>query len=87
LDTDDPEPHYELAKLHARKGEKDAAVQELEKIVGLNTHFAQAYYQLYRLYADQGETGKSAEAEQIYERLRQERGQAVRKLMVRVRER
>jgi predicted Zn-dependent protease len=87
LDGDDPEPHYELAKLLARKGEKEAAVQELQKIVGVNSHYAQAYYQLYRLYAGQGKNEESAEAEQAFERLRQERGQAVRKLLVRVRER
>jgi len=87
LDPDDPEPHYELAKLLSRKGEKEAAVKELQKIVGVNSHYAQAYYQLYRLYAEQGKNEESAEAEQAFERLRQERGQAVRKLLVRVRER
>jgi tetratricopeptide (TPR) repeat protein len=87
LDTDDPEPHYELAKLLARKGEKDAAVQELEKITASNTHFAQAYYQLYRLYAERGETAKSVEAQRLYEQLRQQRGQAIRKMLVQIRER
>lgn len=87
LDTDDPEPHYELAKLYAGRGEKKAAVQELEKIITVNTHFAKAYYQLYRLYAERGDAGKSAEAERLYEQLRQERGQTVRKLLVQVRER
>lgn len=86
LDRDDPEPHYELAKLLARKGEKEAAIRELQKIVVVKSHYAQAYYQLYRLYAEQGKSEESAEAEQVFERLRQERGQAVRKLLVRVRE-
>jgi tetratricopeptide (TPR) repeat protein len=87
LDADDPEPHYELAKLYARKGEKETAVQELEKITKEDTHFARAYYQLYRLYAQRGDTEKSAEAEKIYEQLRKERGQASLKLLVQIRER
>lgn len=87
LDANDPEPHYELAKLHARKGEKEAAVQELEKIVAVNAEFGQAYYQLYRLYAERGDSEKSGEAEQIYRRLQRERGRAVRKLLVEVRAR
>lgn len=87
LDNHDPEPHYELAKLLGQRGNKEASLRELENIVSVSPQFGPAYYQLYRIYSAKGEIGRSKEAKQAYERIRTERGQAIRKLLVEVRQR
>jgi len=88
LRTEDPGPHYELAKLLAKKGDKEAALRELEQIIKAHPDFGPAYYQLYRLYREKGATGKSVEAQQAHARIQaSEREQVTRKLLLEVRQR
>ncbi len=87
LEPADPEVHYELAKLLLERKDHQAALRELEAAVHADADFGPAYYQLYRLYREKGETDKSKQAQREYERLRAQRGQAVRKLLVEVRQR
>jgi tetratricopeptide (TPR) repeat protein len=86
LDPADPAARYELAKLLLDRGEKQAALAELEATVRANPDYGQAYYQLFRLYLEYGQTEKSQQAKQQYERLRERRGDAVQKLLVEVRQ-
>jgi len=88
LRAEDPGPHYELAKLLAKKGDKDAALKELDQIVKLHPDFGPAYYQLYRLYRERKDIGKSQEAQQAHARIQaKEREQTARKLLLEVRQR
>ena len=61
LSDSEPEADYELAKLLAKQGKKDASRLELEKIVRQNPDFGPAHYQLSRLYREKGELAKSGE--------------------------
>jgi tetratricopeptide (TPR) repeat protein len=86
LGAEEPGPHYELAKLLAGRGEKSAALRELETLVKNNADFGPAYYQLYRLYREEGDAGKSKEAQQAYQAIQaKERQQVTRKLLLNVR--
>jgi predicted Zn-dependent protease len=87
LDPNDPEPRYDFAKLLLARGDRQTALGELEAAVHADQDFGPAYYQLYRLYRDRGQSEKSSQALHEYERLRAKRGQAVRKLLVEVRQR
>jgi tetratricopeptide (TPR) repeat protein len=88
LRAEDPGPHYELAKLLAKKGDKEAALRELEQIIKAHPDFGPAYYQLYRLYREKGAIGKSVEAQQAHARIQaSEREQVTRKLLLEVRQR
>ncbi len=88
LRAEDPGPHYELAKLLAKKGDKDAAVKELDQIVKAHPDFGPAYYQLYRLYRERKDVAKSQEAQQAHARIQaKEREQTARKLLLEVRQR
>jgi predicted Zn-dependent protease len=87
LAPDEPAPRYELAKLLLERGDKQGGLAELQAIVQANPDFGQAYYQLYRLYQEKGENEKSRQAKRQYESLRTQRGQAVKKLLVEVRQR
>lgn len=88
LRAEDPGPHYELAKLMAKKGDKEAALRELEQIVKAHPDFGPAYYHLYRLYREKGTIEKSVEAKQAYARIKaSEREQVTRKLLLEVRQR
>lgn len=87
LEPADPDVRYELAKLLLERKDGQAALRELEAAVQADPDFGPAYYQLYRLYRERGETEKSKEALREYERLRAQRGQAVRRLLVEVRQR
>jgi tetratricopeptide (TPR) repeat protein len=88
LRAEEPGPHYELAKLLANKGDKEAALRELEQIVRAHPDFGPAYYQLYRLYRAKGTIEKSLEAKQAYARIKaSERDQVTRKLLLQVRQR
>jgi tetratricopeptide (TPR) repeat protein len=88
LGSEEPGPHYELAKLLAGKGEKVEALRELETLVQSSADFGPAYYQLYRLYREEGNTGKSKEAQEAYRRIEaRERQQVTRKLLLDVRQR
>lgn len=88
LRAEDPGPHYELAKLLAKKGDKDAALRELDQIVKAHPDFGPAYYQLYRLYRERKDTGKSLEAKQAHARIQaKERELTARKLLLEVRQR
>jgi tetratricopeptide (TPR) repeat protein len=86
LDPADPNSRYELAKVLVARGDKRNALAELESIVRVNPEFGPAYYHLYRLYRESGETEKSRQAEQQYQRLRAGRGEAVQKLVVEIRQ-
>jgi tetratricopeptide (TPR) repeat protein len=86
LNHNDPEPHYELAKLLARQGKKEDSLLEFERIVQSRPDFGPAYYQLARLYRERGELEKSNEAQKAHERIRQkERDKVMRRLLVEVR--
>ena len=88
LNPEDPGPHYEWAKLLARKGEKDAALRELERLTKASPDFGPAYYQLFRLYREKGDLAKSKEAREAHDRIQaQERAQLTRKLLLEVRQR
>lgn len=87
LEPAEPEVRYELAKLLLERKDHQAALREFESAVHADPDFGPAYYQLYRLYRERGETEKSKQAQREYERLRAQRGQAVRKLLVEVRQR
>jgi tetratricopeptide (TPR) repeat protein len=87
LNNDDPEPHYELAKLLLRQGEKDDSLQVLEKIVQSWPDFGPAYYQLARLYRERGEMAKSNKAKEAHDRIRQKRGADIRKMIVEIQQR
>jgi predicted Zn-dependent protease len=87
LDPSDPEVRYELAKVLLERHDQPAALRELEAAIHADPDFGPAYYQLYRLYRESGETEKSQQALKEYERLRAQRGQAIRKLLVEVRQR
>jgi tetratricopeptide (TPR) repeat protein len=87
LNNDDPEPHYELAKLLLRQGEKDESLQALEKIVQSWPDFGPAYYQLARLYRERGETEKSNEAQRAHDRIRQKRDTVTKRMIVEIQQR
>ncbi len=88
LRTEDPGPHYELAKLLAKKGDREAALRELKQIIKAHPDFGPAYYQLYRLYREKGAIEKSVEAQQAHARIQaSEREQVTRKLLLEVRQR
>jgi hypothetical protein len=88
LGAQEPGPHYELAKILAGKGEKSEALRELQTLVKNCADFGPAYYQLYRLYREEGNAGKSKDAQQAYQRIQaREREQVVRKLLLDVRQR
>jgi DNA-binding SARP family transcriptional activator len=88
LRAEDPGPHYELAKVLAKKGDKEAALRELEQVIKAHPDFGPAYYQLYRLYRESGTIEKSVEAKQAYARIKaSEREQVTRKLLLEVRQR
>jgi tetratricopeptide (TPR) repeat protein len=88
LSNGDPEPHYELAKLLLRQGEKDESLQALEKIVQVWPNFGPAYYQLARLYRERGKIDKSNEAQKAHDRIRQkERDTVMKRMIVEIRQR
>ena len=71
-----------------KKGDKDAALRELDQIVKAHPDFGPAYYQLYRLYRERKDIGKSREAQQAHARIQaKERELTVRKLLLEVRQR
>lgn len=69
LSDSEPEADYELAKLLAKQGKKDASRLELEKIVRQNPDFGPAHYQLSRLYREKGELAKSGEEQKSFDRI------------------
>jgi predicted Zn-dependent protease len=86
LDSSDPEPRYELAKLLLVKGDKSGSAQELEALIKVSPDYGQAYYRLYQLYKDRGDFENSKEALEVYQQLRAQRGLPVRGLIVKVRQ-
>jgi len=88
LAPEEPGPYYEWAKLLAKKGEKDEALRELERLTKVSPDFGPAYYQLFRLYREKGDLAKSKEAREAHDRIQaQEREQLARKLLLEVRQR
>ena len=87
LNNDDPEPHYELAKILIRQGKKDDSLHALEKIVESWPDFGPAYYQLARLYRERGEMAKSNKAKEAHDRIRQKRGADIKKMIVEIQQR
>jgi predicted Zn-dependent protease len=88
LHAEDPGAQYELAKLMAKRGQKDEALRELERLVAANSDYGPAYYQLFRLYREKGDVQRSVEAQKAEERIRlAERGRVTVKMLVEVRQR
>ncbi len=88
LDDSDPQPRYELAKLLAREGHKEAARQELEKIVRRHPDFGPAHYQLVRFYREQGKVEKGEEEHKMFDQISaKERERAMTRMLVEVHER
>jgi tetratricopeptide (TPR) repeat protein len=88
LDSNNAEPHYELAKLLMRTGNKESSLLELQKLVQTNPDFGPAYYQLARLYREKGDLNKSKEAQEVHERIRQkERDKVMKRMIVEIRQR
>jgi tetratricopeptide (TPR) repeat protein len=82
LNSGDPEPQYELAKLLGRQGKKAESLHALEKIVKSWPDFGPAYYQLSRIYRERGEMDKSRVAQQMHDRIRQKEHDVVMKRMI-----
>ena len=88
LSDSEPEPDYELAKLLAKRGKKDASRLELEKIVRQHPDFGPAHYQLSRLYREKGELARSGEEQKAFDRISaQERVKAMTRMLVEVHQR
>ena len=72
----------------SERGDKEAALRQLEQIIKAHPDFGPAYYQLYRLYRERGAIEKSVEAQQAHARIQaSEREQVTRKLLLEVRQR
>jgi len=65
-------PHYELAKLLVHSVQWKAAAQELEQALTEDPNLSAAYYQLARVYAKLGETGKSERMLAEFRRIHQQ---------------
>jgi tetratricopeptide (TPR) repeat protein len=88
LSDGEPEPNYELAKLLAKEGRKNAARFELESIVRQHPDFGPAHYQLSRLYRETGELAKSAEQLKTFDRISaEERLRTMTRMLVEVHQR
>jgi tetratricopeptide (TPR) repeat protein len=82
-----PEPRNELAKLLARRGDKEASIRELEGIVRTHPDFGPAHYQLYRLYLEKGAKARSELERKEYEKIHLSEDEfAMRRLLVEIHE-
>jgi len=88
LSDGEPEPDYELAKLLAKQGNKNAARTELESIVRQHPDFGPAHYQLSRLYRESGDLARSGEEQKAFDRISaEERLKSMTRMLVEVHQR
>jgi tetratricopeptide (TPR) repeat protein len=88
LNDSQPEANYELAKLLAKRGEKDAARFELESVIRQHPDFGPAHYQLSRLYRQTGELAKSGGEQKAFDRISaEERVKSMTRMLVEVHQR
>jgi tetratricopeptide (TPR) repeat protein len=59
-----------LSKVHQRKGDRKIATADLEKAVGLDPSFAEAWYRLAALYEQAGRADAARQARRRFEELK-----------------
>jgi len=62
------EAHYGLGRIHAARGEKAAAVEQLRKACELFPAFGAAHFALARVYRDQGDKEKAQQELALYQK-------------------
>ena len=62
-----------MSKVHQRRGEEEAAAADLEKAVGLDPTFAEAWYRLAALYDQAGRHEAAQQARQRFEMLKEDK--------------
>ena len=63
-----PEVHYGLGRIHAERGQAEAAVKHLSHACELFPAFGAAHFALAKVYRDQGEAGKAREHLALYQK-------------------